>query len=448
MTNKLGSRWFWSSLVVAVLLLAPALATAQAPPPPPPAEPAQIGPPGPVPPTTPPPQTFPAKGAAPTQILLTPDTYLRFGFQGQAWVNYQQALSDAGNYSLDLYLRRARFFAAAQFFGDLSVFVLFDTPNLGRAVQTGTGDTATVSKGFSPAIVQDMWGELKLMGDQLILTAGLMVVPFSHNGLQSTSSYLGLDISNTAAVLVGTATSVLRDTGFQLKGYELDDHLVFRLFVGQGVRQPAHDDVPVSHNMPRITGHIQYAILEPDVKGYVFQGMTYGRKKMLNVSAGFDVQKGDDVGTTKTNAYWAVSASVNGSWPLSGESSPKGGDEISYLAEFYHYDGGVPDAGGSGAPTFAIPPQNDFDIEASYFNKELKLGVFGRVEMRKVSDGQSAAVKAANNNFWIAGGLKYYVRESFCNFTLMYQRTQFSDAAAGAPDGTNQFVLQLQVYVF
>src|SRR5262249_12886416 len=209
-----------------------------------------------------------------------------------------------------------------------------------------------------------------------------------------------------------------------------------------------HAAAPVAHNMPRITGHVQSAILEPDVKGYVFQGMTYGRKKMLNVSAGFDVQKGDDIGMTSTNAYWAISAAVSGNWPISGESSPKGGDEIAYLAEFFHYDGGVPDTGGSGAPTFAIPPQNDFDIEASYYNKELKLGVFGKVELRKVSDGQSAATKAAQNNLWIAGGLKYYVRESFCNFTLFYQRTKFNDAAAGAPDGTNQFVLQLQVYVF
>jgi len=400
------------------------------------------------------PTSFPAKGPAPTQILLTPDTYLRFGFQGQAWINYNQALSDAGNYSLDLYLRRARFFAAAQFFGDLTVFVLFDTPNLGKAVQTGTGDTATVSKGFTPAIVQDMWGEVKFLGDELMLEAGLMVVPFSHNGLQSTSSYLGLDVSNTAAVLAGTATSVLRDTGFQLKGYEMEDHLVFRLFVGSGLRQPANGSNPVAHNAPRVTGHVQYAILEPDVKGYVFQGMTYGRKKMLNLSAGFDVQKGDDIttmtGTTSTNAYWAISAAVSGNWPIDGESSPKGGDEIAYLAEYYHYDGGVPDAmpPGTGAATFAnIPPQNDFDIEASYYNKEYKLGVFGKVELRKVSDSMSAATKAANNNLWIAGGIKYYMRESFCNFTLYYQRTKFNDVTTGA-DSTNQFVLQLQVYVF
>src|SRR5262249_11701476 len=310
-------------------------------------EPTQVGPPGPPPPATPVPTSFPAKGPAPTQILLTPDTYLRFGFQGQAWINYQQALSDAGNYSLDLYLRRARFFAAAQFFGDLTVFVLFDTPNLGKAVQTGTGDTATVNKGFSPAIVQDMWGEVKFLGDELMLEAGLMVVPFSHNGLQSTSSYLGLDASNTAAVLAGTATSVLRDTGFQLKGYEMDDKLQFRFFVGAGNRQPAHDDDPVAHNAPRVTGHVQYAILEPDVKGYVFQGMTYGRKKMVNVSAGFDWQKGDNIASTMThtNAYWAVSAAVSGNWPIAGESSPKGGDEIAYLAEYYHYAGGVPAAG-------------------------------------------------------------------------------------------------------
>src|SRR5262249_58364170 len=140
-------------------------------------------PPGPPLPPPPPPVQYPVKGpAGGTQILLGPEAWIRFGFQGQAWLNYQQALSTTGAYSLDLYLRRARFFAAAQFYSDVTVFVLFDSPNLGKALQTGTGDTATVSRQFTPAIVQDMWGEVKFLGDQLELEAGLMVVAFSHNG--------------------------------------------------------------------------------------------------------------------------------------------------------------------------------------------------------------------------------------------------------------------------
>src|SRR5215467_15014145 len=106
MTKKLGSRWFWSTLVAAAILLAPLMAAAQVTTQPPEVvTPPQGPPPGPPPPPPPPPTQYPAKGpAGGTQILLGPEAWIRFGFQVQAWLNYQQALSPAGNYSLDLYL--------------------------------------------------------------------------------------------------------------------------------------------------------------------------------------------------------------------------------------------------------------------------------------------------------------------------------------------------------
>src|SRR5262249_53305072 len=149
---------------------------------------------------------------------------------------------------------------------NVGAFVLFDQPNLGlSAVTTPATETtpAVVSKTFSPAIVQDAFGEIKFYGDAFMLEVGLFVPPFSHNGLQSTSSWIPLDVANTAAVVAGAATVTLRDTGLQLKGYELDDHFEWRLGVFSGLRQPTNGNNPTAHNAPLISGKLQYQFFDP-----------------------------------------------------------------------------------------------------------------------------------------------------------------------------------------
>jgi hypothetical protein len=456
------------------LLLASAAALAQTPPPdqtaPPPPPEVQPVPPAPPPEAPKPVVTYPTMGKA-HELMVSENTWFRFGVQIQAWARYMQsptktATGDEGGYSLDLYLRRSRFFVVAQLLKGVSALVLFDQPNLGSATLAAAATETTaavISKNFQPAIVQDAFGEVKFYGDAFMLEAGLMVVPFSHNGLQSTSSYIPLDVANTAAVLLGTATSVLRDTGFQLKGYELDDKLEWRLFVGSGLRQPAHDTAPIAHNAPRITAHVQYQFMDPDYKGYVYSGMTYGKKKLLGISAGFDFQKGDDIGSTTTNPYYAISAGVFGAWPLGGDANPKGGDELAFEAEYYRYDGGVPfPADATKLPTFlagltctaglscaAIPKQNDFNVELGYYNKDSSFGVFGKFEMAKLDEAdQSKALGVAGSKLWFGGGLKYFILENVCNFTLFYQRTQFPDADDTKINGINTFVFQTQLYYY
>src|SRR5262249_8249162 len=150
--------------------------------------------------------------------------------------------------------------------------------------------------------------------------------------------------------------------------------------VFSGLRQPTNGNNPTAHNAPLISGKLQYQFFDPDAKGYVYSGMTYGKRKLLGVSAGFQFQKGDDLttalGTTTLNAYSAISAGILGAWPLAGEKDPKGGDEIAFAAEFYRYDGGVPtDPADTSRGTFltgvtcaagttcaAIPKQNDVNV--------------------------------------------------------------------------------------
>lgn len=385
--------------------------------------------------TTPPPaETYPKTGKVGTQIMLGPDSWLRFGFQVQAWANYQQVNTTAGTYSFDTYLRRARFIAAGQLFKDVGVFMLLDSPNLGRATAVGTGDTATVSKQFSPVIVQDAFGEVKFAGDAFMLEGGLMEVPFSHNGLQATTSYLTLDLGASAAVFVGTQTSILRDTGLQIKGYEFDDKFEWRMFVGQGLRQPANGDNAISHNMPRVSAHVQYQFFDPD-KGYFYSGMTFGKKKLVGLSAGFDYQKADAVAGVSSSRSLALSGGMFGALPLSGAANTNGGDEFDWMTELYYYDGGN---------TFpSIVKQVDFNAELAYYNK-LGFGAFGHFETKQVSD----AVNKAQNNFQGGGGLRWFIHESFCNFTLAFNRVHTPNPAADAAKGTNQAVLQFQTFYF
>src|SRR5262249_24938555 len=113
----------------------------------------------PPPPPPPPPAKFPSTGPGGNAILVGPDTYLRIGVFAQAWANYLQSAirvidstngqAQDGGYAIDLYLRRVRFFAFVQFFKNFNMFILFDSPNMGRGAAPLLAD-GNLSKTFTP----------------------------------------------------------------------------------------------------------------------------------------------------------------------------------------------------------------------------------------------------------------------------------------------------------
>src|SRR5262249_24613995 len=154
----------------------------------------------------------------------------------------------------------------------------------------------------------------------------LMFIPFSRHVLGSSTTRLGIDTAFTGALVPNTSGS--RDTGFQLKSYLLEDHLEFRVGGFSGSRQAANGSNPAPPHAPRVTGFVQYNILDAE-KGYVYPGYNFGKKKVLGIAAGFDFQKND---SPQTDAYAAFSATVYGSYPLAGDANVKGGDEIAFQA--------------------------------------------------------------------------------------------------------------------
>jgi hypothetical protein len=451
-TVLLVPRSFRSSLVAALLLLilfaATALAQTPPPEPAPPPPPDTAAPPPPPPDTAaaPPPPPPEAKGPSTEgesfprmgknkEIMVAKNVWFRFGVQIQAWADYLQSSTSVGGndggYSLNFFNRRARLITGASFFQAISIYLVIDAPRIGLAVQSGTAEAPVVSKFGTGALVQDAFAELKLAGDQLLLTGGLMFIPFSRHTLGSSTTRIALDTAFTGALMPNTSGS--RDLGFQLKSYLVDDHLELRAGVFSGARQPAAGENPVAHNAPRVSGYVQYNIFDTE-KGYVYPGYNFGKKTVLGIGAGFDLQKND---SPQTEMYKAFSATAYGSFPL-GEATKEGGDEIAFEVLYSHFDGG----GAMGAaPT--LLEQNDLNAEAIYVNKDLALGVFGKFEMQKFA---ADAAQAGNTN-WFGGGLKYFVKENFCNFTLAYVRAMFPDAPA-TKNGTNELTLQLQVYYY
>jgi Phosphate-selective porin O and P len=475
MTLKLGSRLKWSrSLVAAAVMLASVAASAQTSPPDQPApgeppaspEPSVTMPVTPKEPLTLEGESFPKMGKS-HEIMVGKEIWFRFGLQAQVWYDALQSnvptTAGDGAWSQQMFMRRARLIVAAQLMKNVNIWFQFDAPRIGGALSIagvtvnadGTAAaTSSIGKRFNAQdgggeILQDAWGEIKLAGDAFMLEVGLMVIPFGRNELQSTTTFISLDLASISALVPNTSGT--RDVGFELKGYELDDHLEFRAGLFSGNRQSANGTNPLGHNFFRLTGFVQYEIFDPE-KGYVFAGHNFGKKKILAVSAGVDFQKNDQIsGQTITNeTYFGASGAIAGSWPLSGEASKTGGDEISFVLQYYRYQGGPSAADMVAAPNLvpgAPSKQNDFLGEVGYYNKDASLSVFGKFEMQRFADD---ALKGGNF-YLFGGGIKYYIWENFCNFTLAYNRQQFPDApttGTGARNSTNEITFQTQIFYY
>jgi hypothetical protein len=406
--------------------------------------------------TTTAPEPKPVTVGPTRELKLAENTWMRFGFQVQTWFRAAQDRiiqpdGSNGGFAFDYYCRRCRLFATGSVVQGVTFNILFEAGNLGRA------DPTTGVKSFAAPSILDAYAQVKF-ADAFYLSGGSILLPLTRNGTQPTTTYLSIDNANvdTTPILQGN-TNVLRDLGFQANGFLLDSHLEYRLGVFQGTRAASTPTQTAGHNPPRFVASLSYNFWDTE-KGYVNGGHYYGSKKVLGVMANFDYQalRNADppaAGTAK-NAYKGFSAAAFVNYPLAGSGDPKGGDEIVALLQFGLYDGGLT----TDPTTFAttnpgtypnVLKQNNFLAEAAYYNKELKISLFGKFEMRKVDDSYPAALKAASNVSWIAGGLKYYVAPAnLLNFGLQYERITFADAPATAQSGTNNFTLQMQLLLY
>ncbi len=164
-----------------------------------------------------------------------------------------------------------------------------------------------------------------------------MFVPFSRNSLQSAASLLPIDYGAYTFAQTGpTQSTVGRDTGFQVKGYLLENHLEYRLGAFQGARDAR------SHDAFRYAGRVQYELLDSEGMGFFYTGTYLGKKKVAAIAAAFDRQ--DD--------YHAYDADLFIDYP-------SGPGAVTAQVAYNRLDGGT---------TFVtLPSQNVAFLEVGYF---------------------------------------------------------------------------------
>ena len=467
---QLGKRTRRSALLVVAALSVSGNVLAQTPPPTPepaqptpattdnPANPANPPVPGPPPvapqaPTVAPP--VPAATSFPTMVgtaiklsdLFTwhPGVFLQI-WGSLAQDANKQTNGDAGGFARNIYLRRARFFMGGSIGSNLTYFMLWESANNGAPLPNADGSTNKQNATFA---FNDAFLDFKL-SPNVSVQAGLMLIPFTRNILQSTSTYWTLDIGGVSATYIAaTQTNVLRDTGAQVKINAVDNHFELRGMVSEGVRladntpSSATPPGPVStprnagKNNPRLTAFAQYNFLDPDT-GYVFNGQYFGRKKIAGIAAGVDWQP-----ISSDNPYFATSLTGFAAIPIHGGDPKNGDDEVGGQVEYLHFHGGgvVPGSAASG-----LNKQDAVLVEAGYYNKGAHLSVFGKFEGRFLPE----AAKAGNQRVY-GVGLKYFLAEQIANLTLMYSLTQapdLPDPVAATRNDASAVQLQLQVGYF
>ncbi len=339
-------------------------------------------------------------GTSHAQLLIkNEDASLRVGFAGQVWANWSEASSGQSGYQQNFYLRRLRLMASADIGKDVSFFVETDAPRLGISPKN-------LSTGF---ILQDAMLEWKPR-NQIQLAAGLFVAPFTRVGLQSISNYYALDFGSIAAVPNGvTQSSALRDVGFQLKGFFLDDRFQYRVGAFDGQRDAN------GRNSLRTAGYFQYNIFGRE-RGYALTGTALGKQKIWAIDAGIDAQ----------STYRGYSANTAIDLPVNG------GDEIGGQFQYIFYDGRTK------FPT--IGRQNDYLVEAAYYVRTAKLQPFFKYETQQFTTIRSS------NTYRTGFGVNYYIHGQNLKWTVQYQR--FKPGAGSTLRPCNDLTAQLQFLYF
>jgi hypothetical protein len=476
---QLGKRSTLCTLLAVAALSVSASALAQTPAPTPPADPAAPSDPNNPPPPpaepAPPPAPAPAPAAMPAvpaaaeppkvtfptmagpMLRLSELFAIRPGIFFQFWAaaaqdQFPQADGESGEWANNMYLRRARFYLLGTVGKSITWFMLWESANLGLA--GGLDADGTVNKNFTQlngAIAtfpfNDAWLDFKV-NNTLSLQAGLMLIPYTRNILQSTATYWAIDIAAVSASYINvTETNTLRDLGVQAKVTAAQGKLEARALVSQGVKLPdvAGGGRAAGKNSPRLTGYLQYNFFEPEA-GYVFNGQYFGKKKVAGIALGGDYQSIDD-----DNPYFATSATLFASIPLKGADPKNGGDEFGGQLEYLHFHGGG-NAPGSQA-TF-LGKRNGLMAEVGYYNKKAKLSVFGKFE-GVFFDGFLPVPTAAgivllpdgsvNDTRLYGVGLKYFVAEAACNLTLQYSLTQWPNQPDMMPARSTGSTIQAQL---
>jgi len=208
--------------------------------------------------------------------------FVKFGFLAQPQAEWLETPSES-DWSQNLFLRRMRILMGGKVANKWLFFIETDSPNLGKANPDKAANPSG-AKDAGDVFIQDAYFTYDAMG-AFKVDAGMILMPMSHNHLQSAASLLPVDYGPYTFLESGPmAERVGRDYGVQLRGYPLKQRIEYRVGVFQGVRGVE------AGNPLRVIGRVAVNFLSADT-GFFYLGTAQGTRQILTVGAFVDDQK-------------------------------------------------------------------------------------------------------------------------------------------------------------
>ena len=356
-------------------------------------------------------------------IKVNDNVNFRLGVLLQGWADATQDPSTQ-DYIQQIFLRRMRILLGGQISPNVSFFFETDNPNLGRTPKV-------LNTGF---ITQDAFVEWKPMGkNSFIIDGGLFLPALCRNCIESAASLLSLDYGTWSFLESAvTQSSVGRDTGIQAKGYLMGNKLEYRAGVFNGFRQPAAAGEGPASNPMRFTGRLSYNPWDTEI-GYVYPGMYFGNKKVLQFGGGFDHQ--ENYNALTADAFLSLPMGPAPATPAvtPGAPPPPAPNRNALNAEvaLYQFDGDT---------TFTtLPKQNDFTIQAGYYLAGPKVMPWIRYEKQDFD----AASRQGGNNDRQQVGFTWFPNGHNFNAKAAYSHTNLRTG-----NDSDQFTVQLQFFYY
>ncbi|RME28669.1 MAG: hypothetical protein D6806_02530 [Deltaproteobacteria bacterium] len=343
------------------------------------------------------------------------EVWAKLGLLLQARADFiDQAAPDGRSMDTDLYLRRLRILFWGQLNDKVNFFVQTDNPNLGKQ-----GDFS------SRTFIQDAWVELNLLAG-LQVDAGMLLVPFSHHGMQGAISLHTVDYHSAVVRYPSGSNLVWRDYGVMARGLVFDGLLEYRLAILNGVHGGS-EDPRNPHDLPRLAGRLTVNVFEaeggPGVGGFYYDGLylrtgdsgVVSSRKILSMGVSFDWQPDlnvsfDEAGQISGRSdYLALAADLFFDLPLTGDGRLGTTGQV----DFYYYDHGRLGSYSDGSPASFYSGESGCATCTSGLGLAAEAGLrYGAWEVLGLLDWFSARDTPGDQGdlLAIAGGINWWWR--------------------------------------
>ena len=244
--------------------------------------------------------------ASAAKLSFSEKGFVDVGALVQAQYRIEQDAAGSGkDPSHDFLLRRARIILSGQFNDNIGFLLATDvsyatgpgtSPNVPAAGAGGASPTATGV--YNAIYLLDAIATYKV-SKELVIDAGLMLLPYSHNVITSTARQATLSAFPT--LFASNSQRANRDVGFLIRGLLLEDRIYYRMGVFNGVQTratipavvgpPAVAAQPGTNggDAPKFAGMLRFNIAGKE-DGYTFCQVCFASSPIVNVGVSAEYQ--------------------------------------------------------------------------------------------------------------------------------------------------------------